>query len=77
MPFTKKYRYDDYKLWAKQALKVQNVKKRYITCAEAAELFGLASRSSAQDRLDLLVSKGLAERTLEGNKYHYHIKAEQ
>lgn len=68
----KRYTYSDYKLWAIQAREVQQAKKKYITCAEAAERWGIASRSAAQDRLNFLLAEGLAERVFEG-KWHYHI----
>ena len=71
----KKFRYSDYKLWAQQARAFQEQKKKYLTCAEAAKVFGLYSRSAAQERLNFLVEKGLAERIFEG-KWHYHIYPE-
>lgn len=67
------YKYDDVNYWVEVVLPIQEQVKSYVTVDQCREAWGLAGKSATHRRLNELVKRGMAERVLVGNTWHYHI----
>ena len=68
------YRKDELAKWSAQ---VKPLQEAYVTVEQCREAWGMDSRSGAFNRLQVMVSQGLAVKKKIAGMYHYQMKASE